>query len=614
MREAAHPYPSKLVNQFSRELVFSDAIRSCLETEILPSRTKFPRRFSENDIESNRYHTKRLAIDDHLSSFSESEEQYEQLLQHLFWRGMDADEKNHDPELYITGPVGCGKSTFIDYYIRHYCPEKGVHAEEFDKKLVVYFDARSFQYHAHANQRFFDALKKAVDEHCRSHGIEISINRPTRDSIDRLQESLQLLSELCKTSENFKYLVLVLDNLDNCSVAVQRQVIQYINDIKKYTPIKLFRVIIPLWPTTYDTFSKTTEVLTTGKPRIHLGPPLEKDFIEKRLAVIKDRIIEETCTYVEAHGAPSLTDFDEFLSFVDFVFDSLQSEKIGQLIRDLASGDLRRELWIWEGVLRSAAAEDIFSSAKQTSKRLYDYEWMEALIAGDLRTRNEHDERIANLFTLHHDNASPRDFLAGIHNLHLLSRLPKRRSWYVDMIRLGYREEYLSELETSLRKYNFIHPVPELFCGEDFDVHKKTVDAYLRILSHPAYIDNMAMITPVDLETKKQIKQTAGHISRDFQIRVHSSTSFIEFTRDQEQSFMGVFKTRFGDDKHSLVRELQWLDSVKLPSVSYAMADSYINRLNGLVESGFIEEEKWLLRCVERLMVVKSSFSSEYLL
>ncbi len=612
MRESAIKQLSEKVNRFSLYLPFSEAIRSCLDTEILPRRKDFPRRFTEKDIPYNRYYGSRVPIDPLLAELPNDDGQYERLMQSCFWKGIGSPESAlHEPELYVTGPVGSGKSTFVDYYLRHFCPEKGDYPKEFDKKLVVYFDARGLEYQAYASHAFFDRLQSAIEVHCKEHNVTLNLS-PSRNSISRSQEALNILSDYCMASPDYKYLVVVLDNLDNCTVSVQRQLIQYVNDIRNYTDIELYRVIIPLWPTTYDTFSQSTEALTAGKPRIHLGPPLEAEFIEKRLTVIKDRVIEETRLFEgPSSDRPSPGEYADFIDFVDFVFKCLQSEELGTLIRDLSSGDLRRELWLWEGVLRSTAAQSVWDAYKENPRRKYEYEWMESLIAGDLRTRSGHAGRIANLFAIHHDHITPRDLLAGFHGCFLLKDCQHRRDWYTSMVRLGYSEEHLTGLEAAFRRYNLLHPVPEKFTGENFEVHERTVDAYIDLATNVTYVDNMAMVTPVNHNVQQQISITSGHTTRDLQRRVESSIAFIEFIQSQEIEFMKSIKANIGDNSERFVTELSWIHTKSIPRLSHGMADKYIQRANALRNIVLLDKQTWWGECESRLRNVVESTSQD---
>lgn len=603
MREPAVKSLSVITNRFCRSFVLSEAIRSCLDLDILPARKRFPRRFARSDMVCDRYQGVRIHLDPQLGGETPQLHSYERLIQKFFWKGAGLpNAAAHEPELYVTGPVGSGKSTFVDYYLRYYCPEEGELRDEFEKKLVVYFDARGLENQSYASQAFFDRLVSAIAVHCKDHGLSIP---HSNDSGKRSQDALKALSDFCSTSPDFRYLVLVLDNLDNCTVAVQKQVIHYVNDIRKYTDIVLWRVIIPLWPTTFSTFAQSTEALTTGKPRIHLGPPLEPEFIQKRLQVIKDRLVEETRISVGPKMTSSHIPVElaaEFSEFVDFVFERIRSEMVGKLIRQLSSNDLRRELWLWEGILRSGAAESIFDLQRTQPDRKFEYEWIEALLAGDARTRpDEGDHRIANLFLMHHDSLTSRDLLAGFHGCYLLKGRTHRRDWFADMVRLGYRDSSVLGLEQSLRHFNMLHPVPEKFSGEDFEVHSSAVDAYLDLASNEAYVDNVAMSTPVDEMTRSRIRQTSGHANKDVVERVTSTIAFIEFVMRQEQEFVELFKSQSTGFPARRVEDLQWLHNKSIPSIANRMARRYLGRVKAIRELVASERQLWWSECEVRL-------------
>lgn len=205
MRQPAFRQLSPTLNRFAQEMVFAEAIRSSLAPDILPDRKAFPRRFRDEDIKDNRYHGDRVAVDPLLKTYGDAKDKYEQLIQDFFWRGIDRGPGAHEPELFVTGPVGCGKSTFIDYYLRHYCPFKGKHPEEFEKKLVVYYDVRSEEYHKRVNENFYRGLEQAVQLQCKEHQIPLKLS-PTGGGVRRADEAIEQLTNFCKHSEYFKYL------------------------------------------------------------------------------------------------------------------------------------------------------------------------------------------------------------------------------------------------------------------------------------------------------------------------------------------------------------------------------------------------------------------------
>jgi hypothetical protein len=579
MRQPAISLPPLLTNSFCSVFEFSEAIRTCLSFEILPPRSNFPRKFPKQDGFKNRYHGEREHYDPLLKEKDLKEHSYEELLEQFFWKDLNADEDTiEEPELYITGAVGSGKSTFVDYYLRYYCPEKGKWRQEFDRKLVVYFDARGLENQNYASQAFYSRLHNALKVHCKEHNLSIP---KSRDSGSRATDELIALSEFCKDSPHFKYLVLVLDNLDNCTVSVQRQVIQYVTDIRRFSGLKVWKVIIPLWPTTYSTFAESTEALTAGKPRIHIGPPTKSVFIKKRLSFIKESIIGRTKVPLEHSDGSAYEKSQDFSNYIDFVFDKLQTPKFAKLVRDLCNDDLRRELWLWEGVLRSPATEDIFRSKPAESPS--EYEWMEALIAGDMRTRPSSGERrIANLFAMQYVSHTPHDLLAGFHGCYLLKKTHSRRGWYIEMMKLGYTDLQLDGLENSFRKFNILHPIPEKFTGEDFEVHNRTVDAYLDIVTHEAYIDNMSMITPVDPETKGRIKLTSGHMIRDVLDRVSSSIAFIEFLHLQEREFVKNLTRPPVSLSDGMVKGAKAKNEQFVPSIAGQVASNYLRRVKAI--------------------------------
>ena len=166
---------SQQTNKFASSTKFSAVIRSSLGGDVLPSRAEFPRKFESHDFNDSPYHALRVAEDERLDRFWDvaEEARYEHLIQEMFWAGLEDGDNTGDTELYVLGPIGCGKSTFVDHYLRHFCPCDGDHRLEFDKKLVVHIDLRGESYHKDASENFYNAIIKAVKVGCAENNVSI---------------------------------------------------------------------------------------------------------------------------------------------------------------------------------------------------------------------------------------------------------------------------------------------------------------------------------------------------------------------------------------------------------------------------------------------------------
>ena len=165
----------------------------------------------------------------------------------LFW-----DDTFPRKPLCILGMVGAGKSTLIDYYLRCYCPTKGNRQADFDKKLVLHFDARTIRDNTDFYHRFFLFLQSEMRTKCLERGFDLDDavrRRPTQPQNVR-QWVHAALEELTRVppkspaaafvpSSPFPYIVLVVDNLDQSSIDVQIRAITEVEQWLRTPSIRL---------------------------------------------------------------------------------------------------------------------------------------------------------------------------------------------------------------------------------------------------------------------------------------------------------------------------------------------------------------------------------------
>jgi hypothetical protein len=108
----------------------------------------------------------------------------------------------------------------------------------------------------------------------------------------------------------------------------------------------------------------------------------------------------------------------------------------------------------------------------------------------------------------------------------------------------------------------------------------------LDILSEPAYLDDVAIVTPVERSYRESMYATRGDRPDDFPARVESSISFLRFLRDSEDRFRDPDQLRPGVD-HDAFREA--LAKNPLPCLWRTMALQYRQRLIGLRNSGYLK-------------------------
>ena len=107
---------------------------------------------------------------------------------------------------------------------------------------------------------------------------------------------------------------------------------------------------------------------------------------------------------------------------------------------------------------------------------------------------------------------------------------------------------------------------------------------YLALRFEPAYVNNVAMVTPVARKYLPLMSKTRGDRAEDFPRRVATTVAFLEFVRDCEDAFRDptlVVNTP-GD---VFIKALEML---KLVCLWKPMALRYHERLAGLRGSGYL--------------------------
>jgi hypothetical protein len=191
------------------------------------------------------------------------------------------------------------------------------------------------------------------------------------------------------------------------------------------------------------------------------------------------------------------------------------------------------------------------------------------------------------VFAMGHAHAMPRDILIGPHVLHLMHDGVKTQRALLDSLEsLGYSTQNIEHAVAGLGTFNVLHQVPARGGLVEYELHDSVISEYLQLLTEPAYLDNVATITPVERNFRESMRRTRGDRPEDFTARVESSMSFLRFLRDCEDRFRDPAQLRPGVDPQSF-REA--LAKSPLPSLWRRMAQVYRQRLLGLQRSGYLK-------------------------
>jgi len=577
------------VNQYAASPAISELLNRCFDSDILPSRASHPRRFSQAEIYANLYTSER-EWHDPVNFDPDGVDRHENYLDHLFW-----DAKPANPVVCVIGPVGSGKSTLVDYYLRCHCPNHGQRREEFDKKLIIQFDSRDIQDNTDFYHLFFLYTQSSIRVQCTQRNFDIDAaikRRPTQPNNVRewvwaaLEEMSRAATREAGTAP-FHYIVLVVDNLDQTPPTVQIRAITEVEQWLLNPQIKIWRVFLPLWPSTFSYLRNHRFNMLRGVHTFRLGPLNTGTLIANQERVFEEQLRASSST-VARQAADYLSEITQFAK-----------KRLLDRILGLSHGSLRLMLSLWGGFLRSEAAYSIWRQRRMSteSSRGYEYELLDALIVGESESLNHRTHRIANLFTMGHAHARPRDLLIGPHALFLMAKGFHRQRTLTDpLVRLGYSTDNVQDAIDACGAYNILHQVPAQGGVVEYEIHDSVIQEYVGeehpgrerpgLIWEPAYLDNVAKVTPVERALLAKMRKTRGDWAEDFTDRVETTLVFLSFLRSCEDSFRDPKSLRPGVDPVSF-RET--LEKIQIPCLWRGMAAAYRNRLSALRQGGYLK-------------------------
>src|SRR5262249_15666132 len=118
----------------------------------------------------------------------------------------------------------------------------------------------------------------------------------------------------------------------------------------------------------------------------------------------------------------------------------------------------------------------------------------------------------------------------------------------------------------------------------EYEIHDDVVQEYLALRFEPAYVDNVAMVTPVAAKYLPSMSKTRGDRAEDFPRRVATTLAFLEFVRGCEDAFRAPKLVR-NTGGEVFIRALETL---RLVCLWKPMALRYHDRLAGLRGSGYL--------------------------
>ena len=605
-------------NEFARNATLAEVLETCLDRDILPHRANHPFRFPWNPSQVSMYVSRRMLQGAEVYDSPDAEFRYEHVLSQMFWQGPTDDEDETDRRrLCILGPTGCGKSTFVDFFLRWYCPERSPRAADFGRKIVVWFDAKDARGNDQLRNHFFVAAQAWIRAACKERKIDINdlVGRRTLPKENIGAWVLVALEELSSLAQDghpaVEYLVLFVDNMDQCPVKVQERILSLLENWLDLPTLKIWRVILTMWPTTHDSLKNTMVNLMRNWKVLRLGVIQTEALIENRHAVIKNRTSK--LRQQAAGAAPGQGDLhDSFSSFMDVSLrlwsqrlggtiteagegdeadESSSMKTAGGLVRELCNGDLRRELGLLHGFLTGQGAHRIWQQTRSTSAqpRRHDYELVESLILGPHDYMVANTNGIGNLFMLGHRQTHARDLLIGPHMLYLLKASVTIHTYQVlcsTLAALGYTENNFDHCFSQFLGLGILHEVrSDGYHNVGYEAHDTVVNAYHHLLFRElAYLDCVAPVTAVDDECLDEMRKVQSASGDAFSQKAGWSLAFLRFLRRMEAAFCDASRV----SEAVRTRFCAKLDLLGLPCLWRHLALRYRQRLGGLRASGYL--------------------------
>ena len=384
--------------------------------------------------------------------------------------------------------------------------------------------------------------------------------------------------------------MLLIDNLDQSPVEVAERAVGIVKDwSESEAGIDLWRTFLPLWPSTLQKLRLRGKVPLPLNEVVPLGSLDYKGFLEARANSVSNGIEEsgEIVEYEDTEGETKVMNNQQCVAYLNRTHGFAKRYPwFVDFVGKTVYGDLRRILDIWYGI---SASQIMFEVQKRGYHPPTRYELECAMLTGKYDVYNRFDTFIPNLFFMTNQSVSVRDLLIGPHILFLLLHRGLSSYQHIDstLTGLGYSIDRVQQVWEKFHKwYNFFHVVSGEGENQEIDIHNSVVETYWGLFIEPAYLDEIAMVTPVDDEQRKQMRQTVCHDRDQFVARVRTTLAFIRQVRSDEEAFCCISELPSRTTTAAQFEER--LESLQIPCLWKIMANSYRMRLTGLKDLRFL--------------------------
>ena len=558
-------------------------------------------------------------------------------------KGFWIDGANNNPVQFILGVVGGGKSTLLQYYLHVHCPENCKSLEDYKRKLIVYVNLRNTREEADLKKRLYSEVRSHLLAACKDRAFDLltaddfamwrdvmglqSLAYANWGNHDKEKWVLEKMIKIddeefvklalkyisSKIGNNhdskfpFSYLVLALDNIDQSPYPVVERAMEIVHEWIEMG-LKIWKIYIPMWPATYFQLRHRYSRFPDASEIMRIGPLDEGELFKLRSNKAQE-LIRQSDKKITVHDDIYHNDVilksDELSLYAHFGRKEAPLA-FRSLVQSLSGHSTHRELLLWMDVFSSLTLERHYLRERQRRlisaeggflantkaspfEFITSYAWSDALCAGLSNYHHRLGSRVPNIFYTVKEVRNCFDVLVGAHILFMMNRKGARRkdTLVTYLCPFGYTTEQIEESLEYLRQKHLF----EWFWGDrmDFDLYPGMGAAYCNLITNPAYLDNIAITTPVKCERLSGMTLTRSDNAAHFVARARTTICFMEQIQADEDEFCSW---RLGRGNCSFEEFKTKFDAAQFPSVFDRMACAYKWRLQ------FLQREKFLANTV----------------
>lgn len=549
--------------------------------------------------------------------------------------------QNHNSSvLLVIAGAGVGKTTFLHYFFQHFepCPAGIPMCPPRDQYLFLYCDIRQPEPREVAIENAYKVWFNILNEDFKaSHGgvdlddwdgfaiyDELMHWSPLAASAEPREQRIKHRLQ-ARVSHKFSYreklhaaislrrqvapesrrkLVFLPDNLDQNDLTCQHQLISDILNLVQKLGHEEAMLVLPLRPETRARLTRRRSPLPEHRLELELGACDETLLIGSRLSCLsrhvgssfrivdidtEDEFRDRAYTPIRAREAADILGDAIRWGLEDTI--APESGPAVMLLGKIVSGSARRSNSLRLRVAFSGVAKQ--KRLMRQRPHLSPYAFLDACLSGEEGMLTPGNNcNLLNLFDTARSGRYREDAafasIVGFHMLHLL-RLGKNETSQIRGLlkAVGHPAEFIEECLTTYQECGVFHLIDiEESGNKEIIAEAELVEAHYRLLEQPAYVDHVAMTTPVDSKRAAEMKVTSGSHPEDFVARIKTTFKFLEQIREDERLVFGMAQSQPPVSDRDSEERRQALRRLRFPSAWAIMALQYRLRLKFIMDHG----------------------------